>query len=190
MPKSRRRAPTHGRGKANSGPRRIASVSPRPMDERSMALAAAESVLAVAPRQRMSGNSSNRAQLNMSIVTGVGGDSSSLALHRETELVRAGLLYADHVTLLSPRARLISAASSLEGASTKDLIAVFAEFARRVPQEPQVMAVLPQLGPLLTVIEDPLLRTLLPSDALADIEAALSEFGKRETEHAGGGGRD
>jgi hypothetical protein len=82
----------------------------------------------------------------------------------------------DHVTLLSPRARLISAASSLEGASTKDLIAVFAEFARRVPQEPQVMAVLPQLGPLLTVIEDPLLRTLLPSDALADVEAALSEL--------------
>lgn len=173
MPKSKKRAPKRGRAKAGSASRRIPGSPPAVVDERSMGLAVAESVLAVAPRQRAETSSASN-QLRMSIAAGLGGDGSSLALHRETELVRAGLLYADHVTLLSPRARLISAASALDTASTSVLFRAYSEFARRIPQDPQVMALLPVVGPFLQAIENPSLRRLLPPEIEADLHGMLA----------------
>src|SRR4051794_25876549 len=90
-------------------PRTVAAGTPGPPDERRASRPRARGVSRSSPRR----HDSEMTEITIAVATG---PSGGLSLENEIRLVKPALLYADRVTLISPAATLLQAATDV-GAS-------------------------------------------------------------------------
>jgi hypothetical protein len=137
--------PPSNRRKTGPTPsRRQSYVNRNPDGDTAVAAKAiTEAVLALARRDDTPPPAPMPNELHITIATGAGG---ALTLDTEDRLVRAALLYADKVTLLSPGAYLLVAAHRLRRATDLELIEIIRRVGPYLPDfDPAILRMDPRL---------------------------------------------